>query len=204
MELPVSMSQLAMSQVECFKVCNGIVEHYRANSQATLLIDFSDCNFIYPDYAILLLCTVKYLEKIGYDVKGRITYNSQTGPIEYLATMNFFEELKVKLPFQCEEAKGESSLRIQRYNRESQLSVLKEILQILRLKSSMHENVYTGLDYCFNEILDNVLNHSETGEGWIAAQYFPNLNSIRLIVCDSGIGVQKSLNIIHQFSEEEA
>ena len=84
------------------------------------------------------------------------------------------------------------------------MEVLKSILKVLKEKGSINDNVYASLDYCFNEILDNVLNHTEEKEGWVVAQYFPSLNSIRLSVCDFGMGIHKSLNQKHNFTEKEA
>jgi len=204
MEFQISMKDLAKSHSQTLKICNELVQQFRIEPTTEVRIDFAECTFIYPDYALLLLCTIKYIESLGYNVKGKIYVSQSSVPVNYLAGMNFFENLQVKLPFQVDSANGDSSVTIQRYTKENQLEVLNSILKILRDKSSMNDNVYTGLDYCFNEILDNVLNHSEEKEGWVAAQYFEKINSIRLIVCDYGIGIHKSLNIKHNFDEEEA
>ena len=81
---------------------------------------------------------------------------------------------------------------------------MNSVVRVLREKSALDDDVYASLDYCFNEILDNVLNHTEEKVGWVVAQYFANINSIRLIVCDFGMGIHKSLNQKHNFTEEEA
>jgi hypothetical protein len=203
MEFSISMKDLSKSHSQTLKICRGLVESYESDSSTDVFIDFSDCSFIYPDYALLLLCTVKYLESRGFVVKGKIRYKEESIPVKYLAGMNFFDNLQVNLPFQVGPM-GSASVQIQRYTKENQLQVLHSILKLLREKTSMNENVYTGLDYCFNEILDNVLNHSEEKSGWVAAQYFEKINSVRLIVCDYGIGIHKSLYDKHRFNEEDA
>lgn len=200
----IRIRELAKSHGQALKVCSDLVNQYKIVPTTEVSIDFTNCNFIYPDYALLLLCTVKYLESLGYVVSGRIYVQQASLPANYLAGMKFFEELKVQLPFSVDKGNDETSVQIQKYTRQNQITVLHSFLGILRKKASMHENVYVSLDYCLNEILDNVLNHSEQNEGWIAAQYFSTLNTIRLIVCDYGIGVHKSLSKAFTFTEEEA
>lgn len=192
------------SQIKAIEACDGLVNAYNYNKNTKVIIDFSDCEFIYPDYVLILVCTIKYLENRGCNIHGEIKINRDSKLTEYLASMDFFENLKVKFPFEIKPINEKSSVKIQRYTSENQIEVLKSILKVLKENSYMNDNVYTGLDYCLNEILDNVLNHSETKEGWVVAQYFENLNSIRLIVADYGIGIHKSLNIKHDFEPEEA
>lgn len=192
------------SQIKAIEACDGLVNAYYNNKDTKVIIDFSDCEFLYPDYVLILVCTIKYLENAGCNIHGEIKINKDSKLTEYLASMDFFENLKVKFPFEIKPINEKSSVRIQRYTSENQIEVLNCILRVLKENSSLHENVYTGLDYCLNEILDNVLNHSDRDEGWVVAQYFQNLNSIRLIVADYGIGIHESLNIKHQFSPEEA
>ncbi len=192
------------SQKHAIEAFDQLVNAYSRNSKTKVTIDFSDCEFIYPDYILILVCTIKYLENIGFNIHGKIKINKDSRLCHYLASMDFFENLKVQFPFKIEPINENSSVKIQRYTSENQIEVLNSILKVLKENSSLDENVYTGLDYCLNEILDNVLNHSEREEGWIVAQYFPNLNSIRLIVADYGIGIHESLNMKHNFSPEEA
>ncbi|MFT3794829.1 ATP-binding protein [Flavobacterium sp.] len=204
MEYKISAKDLAQSHRKTVSACKALVDQYKAHPDTKIILDFGDCDFIYPDYALLFLCTIKYLEKLGFTVGGEILANQKSVPVKYLASMNFFENLKVQLPFHVDQADEKNSVLIQKYTKETQLDVLKNILNVLKEKSSMDDNVFTGLDYCFNEILDNVLNHSAEKEGWVAAQYFESINSVRLIISDSGIGIHQSLNEKHNFSEEEA
>ena len=185
-------------------VCNAMVNQFKLMPDTTLIIDFSDCDFIYPDYAILLLCSIKYIESLQIKVSGTLKLNNNNKIVSYLAKMNFFENLNVKLPFSIPKFNANSSVQIQKYTAENQFEVLNSILKILKEKSNLDDNVYASLDYCFNEILDNVLNHTYEKVGWVVAQYFENINSIRLIVCDFGLGIHASLNQKHNFTEDEA
>lgn len=200
----LQIKDIAKSHNQTISICDALIKQYQNEPDTKLIIDFSDCDFIYPDYAILLLCTIKYLEHLGYKVSGTIKLDANKGIITYLAKMNFFENLNVELPISIPKFDHNNAVQIQQYNSDNQIEVLNSILKVLREKSSMHDNVYASLDYCFNEILDNVLNHTDEKVGWVVGQYFENLNSIRLIVCDFGMGIHKSLNQKHDFTEEEA
>ena len=198
------IKDIAKSHTQTIAVCNSLVNQYKSEPKTKLIIDFSDCDFIYPDYAILLLCSIKYIENLGVKVSGTLLLGKNNKIVSYLAKMNFFENLNVKLPLSIPKFNPNNAVQIQRYTSENQLEVLNSILKVLREKSSLNDNVYASLDYCFNEILDNVLNHTEEKVGWVVAQYFENINSIRLIVCDFGMGIHTSLNQKHNFTEEEA
>jgi anti-sigma regulatory factor (Ser/Thr protein kinase) len=203
-EYTLHIKDISKSHNQTITACNVLIKQYEENSKIYLTIDFSDCTFIYPDYAILLLCTIKYIEHLGYEVKGNLKLSPNKDVVLYLAKMNFFANLNVVLPIGIPKFNPSNAVQIQQYTAENQLTVLNSILKVLYEKGSIDENVYTGLDYCFNEILDNVLNHTDEKIGWVVAQYFPNLNSIRLIVCDYGMGIHKSLNMIHDYTEDEA
>jgi hypothetical protein len=203
-EYTLHIKEIAKSHNQTISVCNSLINQYKTDPDINLIIDFNDCEFIYPDYAILLLCTIKYIEHLGHVVTGNIRLSTDKKVIIYLAKMNFFANLNVTLPIGIPKFNPNNAVQIQKYTSENQLTVLNSILKVLYTKGSINENVYTGLDYCFNEILDNVLNHTEEKIGWVVAQYFGNLNSIRLIVCDFGMGIHKSLNLKHNYTEEEA
>lgn len=198
------IKDIAVSHTQTIAVCNSLINQYKIEPESKLIIDFTECDFIYPDYAILLLCAIKSIENQGIVVSGTIKLDANKKIIHYLAKMNFFENLNVELPIAIPKINPHSSVQIQKYTSENQLEVLNSILKVLREKSSLDDNVYASLDYCFNEILDNVLNHTDEKVGWVVAQYFENINSIRLMVCDFGMGIHKSLNQKHSFSEDEA
>lgn len=198
------IKDIAKSHNDTLKQCDLLVNQFKKTPSTKLIIDFSDCDFIYPDYALLLLCSIKYIENLGIKVSGTLKLGKNNKIVIYLAKMNFFENLNVKIPVEIPKFNPNNAVQIQRYTSENQIEVLKKILKVLKEKSSLKDSVYASLDYCFNEILDNVLNHTEEKVGYIVAQYFENINSIRLIVCDFGMGIQASLNQKFNFTEEEA
>jgi len=183
--------------------CNLLIEFYLKNPTKEIIFDIRNLTFIYPDYALLLLCSFKYLEQNGIIVKGKMKY-TDSYCIKYLARMGFFRNLNIDIPSEVENITKSSFVEIQKYDELNQVEICNSLLRVIKSNSVINDNVFTSLDYCFNEILDNVLLHSEIKHGWVVMQYFPNMNAIRLIVCDFGIGVNEALKSKYNFTEEES
>lgn len=67
--------------------------------------------------------------------------------------------------------------------------------------------VMQALSYCFYEILDNVLTHSEKNCGTAVLHFNANTNRIVILVADDGIGIEASLKQNDKYfdvSSEEA
>lgn len=73
---------------------------------------------------------------------------------------------------------------------EEQSQFVTEIVPMLHLKP---ENA-DAIKYVIGELVRNVLEHSMSKDGAVvAAQYYKKSNTIRIGICDSGIGIRKSL-----------
>ena len=53
--------------------------------------------------------------------------------------------------------------------------------------------VLDSISWCINEVMDNVLTHSMSEEGYVMAQFHPNTRHVAFCVYDSGIGIYSSL-----------
>ena len=61
------------------------------------------------------------------------------------------------------------------------------------------------LSYIIGELVRNVLEHSYSKDGAVvAAQYYKESNRISFAICDTGIGLWKSLRLWHPRTDEEA
>ena len=82
-----------------------------------------------------------------------------------------------------------------------------DIVRLLNGYPDIELTMLQGLSYCFYEILDNVLTHSEKICGTVLMRYLPEENIIQILVADDGIGVKASLCANPKYeniSEEEA
>lgn len=56
------------------------------------------------------------------------------------------------------------------------------------------DGVLSGLIWCINEVMDNVLVHSKENTGYIMAQYHKKKKILAICVCDCGVGIFESLS----------
>lgn len=84
--------------------------------------------------------------------------------------------------------------KLYRYNNSSQVSALTQAyINCISRQTECSDGVIAGLIWCLNEIMDNVLVHSESGHGYVMAQYHQAKKVIAICVYDSGIGIFNSL-----------
>lgn len=73
---------------------------------------------------------------------------------------------------------------------DEQTKFITEMIPLLHL-SPKHTD---AIKYTVGELVRNVLEHAESKEGaFVAAQYYPNANMVRLGICDAGIGIRRTI-----------
>lgn len=76
--------------------------------------------------------------------------------------------------------------------------IQQAIVNELRRLDTFAEGILEGIEWSINEIMDNVLNHSEAPCGFIMGQLHKNTKNVVFTIYDTGIGIYNSLkNSIH-------
>ncbi len=86
-------------------------------------------------------------------------------------------------------------------------AVYRHVVQILMQYMDIETTMLEAFGYCFYEILDNVIIHTDKQLGTVLTHYNPNIHTLSVLVADDGIGVQASLAKNEKYktiSEEEA
>lgn len=102
---------------------------------------------------------------------------------------------------------SEQSPIIEVFDNRNIYNVYTDIVNLLNSYPEIELTLLQGLSYCFYEILDNVLTHSEKLCGTVLMKYNACKNVIQILVADDGIGIQKSLSEnadYAEISEEDA
>ncbi len=97
--------------------------------------------------------------------------------------------------------KDTNSPNIEMFDTESIYNVYTDIVKLLNAYPDIELSVLQGLSYCFYEILDNVLTHSEKVCGTVITRYLPLSSMIQILVADDGIGIHKSLSANPSYKE---
>ena len=85
--------------------------------------------------------------------------------------------------------------------------VYERVIETLSQHVNIETTLLQALNYCFYEILDNVLTHSGKELGTVITQYDPTNHILSFLIADDGIGVQASLSENEKYkhiSESEA
>ncbi|MBQ9312683.1 MAG: sensor histidine kinase [Bacteroidales bacterium] len=86
-------------------------------------------------------------------------------------------------------------------------NVYTDIVNMLKSYPDIELSVLQALNYCFYEILDNVLTHSDKNNGTVITKYSADKSTIQILVADDGNGIHKSLTenpIYKNITEKEA
>lgn len=93
-----------------------------------------------------------------------------------------------------------SNPNIEMFDSENIHSVYTRLIGILTNNSEIELSVLQALGYCFYEILDNVITHSNKVCGTVITRFIQASNLIQILVADEGIGVHKSLTENKQYA----
>ena len=83
---------------------------------------------------------------------------------------------------------------IEVFDNENIFAVYSDIINILKNSPEIELSILQVLSYCLYEVLDNVLTHSSKNNGTIFLHYQANESTIKILIADDGIGIQKSLS----------
>lgn len=111
----------------------------------------------------------------------------------YLSRMGLYEILGKESPHSIEqhEPAGRFIPLTQIKTQEEQTRFITDMVPLLHLSPEQSD----AIKYMVGELVRNVLEHSVSKTGaFVAAQYYQKSNTVRLGICDVGIGVWQSMN----------
>ena len=111
----------------------------------------------------------------------------------YLDRMGLFKAIDKKSPFSISEHEPSGRFIPLTQIRTSieQTKFITEMIPLLHLPPRKAD----AIKYMVGELVRNVLEHSNSKHGaFVAAQYYPNANNVRLGISDTGVGIKKSIS----------
>ncbi|MGC8656268.1 MAG: hypothetical protein ACP5RS_02735 [Thermoplasmata archaeon] len=112
-----------------------------------------------------------YVEPKNNDVNGYINYITKERVLEKGKPTN----------------EGQNYLQFTRVNETNQNTISSIIVQ--NLGNNLTEESKTGLRYCIDELLDNVIEHSNYKNSYIMMQNYPSKKKLEFAVLDDGISI---------------
>ena len=145
---------------------------------------------VHPAHLVLAAALAK---KVGKE-NATISKKAPTSAL-YLDRMGLYDFVANDSPFDAYK-KNEPAGRF------VPISVVKDEASQTKFTSDMipllhlNERNSSVISYVFGELIRNVLEHSYSMDGaFVAAQYYKKSNKVSIAICDTGIGLWKSLNL---------
>ena len=90
-------------------------------------------------------------------------------------------------------ASDSNDVAIDVFDEKNIYDVYERVIETLSQHVNIETTLLQALNYCFYEILDNVLTHSGKELGTVITQYSPQKHTLSMLVADDGQGIHKSL-----------
>ena len=183
--LPSILNAVAHSQL-LHQVYEALAEEHES-----LVLDFSSCIKAYQDGVVPTICTTDFLREFGIAISVILP---STWQLASLFHDHGWAHLlsPTEFPLTAGRKTGLSATRFQ--DPSAQKQIVDSMVDLVMGQMELSRDALAGLEWTFNELTDNVLNHAEAPDGGIAqGTIFPKSREIHLIVADAGQGILNSL-----------
>ena len=188
------------------QIVADLTKGYAATNGDTvyMTIDLLSNGFIFGDHLAILVVFVNYLRSNGVVVTGKfINFDMKHPCIIYASRIDFFNSIDIPLTESFERQDGTGRfIEITSFkDTPSVIDLNKRITQIFYNNALIQDKVLKLVDYCINEIMDNVITHAFSPvHGWAYAQLLPSDGVIRLVFVDAGTGIYEQLSKDDEYS----
>ncbi|MFF5741190.1 STAS-like domain-containing protein [Streptomyces althioticus] len=163
----------------------GSIKKVHASGAKTFRIDASDTGTIYPAGAAPIAAIIDHYRSEGMDV--RFT-NIPAG--------SFVERVRIRNPLIASKDNlnepGSRLNTVWAYTEHSVFDLTNSVMEELAERIEFSSGVFSALNWCLFEVLDNVFQHSNKEVGFFMAQILKSSNRLLFCVADAGIGVHRS------------
>lgn len=142
----------------------------------------------YPSICTPLAAIIDEYKDKGY----RFNFN-------YKGINNYIKHTRVSNPLPVEEMLDSSELafpldKVWKYNSaEGAAKLVTAFVKTIRSDALLEKGIISSIEWCINEVMDNVLQHSISGIGYVMGQIHKENKRISICVADLGVGIYESL-----------
>jgi hypothetical protein len=158
------------------------VKEIIAERNYLIKLDFSQVKNIFPNTAVPIAGIVDYFQK-----------NNQL-VFEQIDTNNRIERLHLLTPAVLQGNEKSYLNKVWQFENYEQVATLvDELVAELRKTEQFETGVLDGISWSLNEVMDNVLNHSNVMNGFVMGQVHKQRKHVAFCVFDNGQGIYNSL-----------
>lgn len=155
--------------------------------------------YCFPNAAVPIAGIIQHFMK-----KRNISFQFEYEKNTMLEAMHFFSPYAFTDEDNLSTIIGNPLDKIIRFSSSRQVAQLAQAyVDTLSKLCECEEGVLDSISWCINEVMDNVLTHSEITEGYVMVQLHSRTNHVAVCVYDSGIGIYNSLRDSKHHPESE-
>lgn len=158
-------------------------------------VNFSPCKFISVTTLTALITLLKHIQTIKPAIHLKIIEPAFDSTRIYIARMDFYRILGIdykEMFVRHSEIGRFMPVRNFQLTTGSHYEIVDNTIEIIKQKCELKPELLYGLDMAFNEMLDNINEHSQSQNGGFFAVQSKH-NTIEICIADSGIGIAESL-----------
>ncbi|HWW76814.1 MAG TPA: ATP-binding protein, partial [Pyrinomonadaceae bacterium] len=150
-----------------------------------VVVDFRNVSRAYPNTCVPVVGVVNY-------------YRGQNIDVRLKNLLPFLRNTQLENPVHANRTNVESSngvlSKVWRFDDAQGVSVLtKAYVTALSEKVECKQAVLEAFEWCINEVMDNVLQHSREKEGFVMVAIYTERRRVAICLTDTGIGIYRSL-----------
>lgn len=151
----------------------------------------------YQDIVIDISRNITYYPNVVVPICGIIEYYRVVEGVDFLINgENRFYNKSILSLYQPDEDNSELNRplsKVWRFTSTQEVcDIQKRLIDALRREEIFAEGVLEGLEWSINEVMDNVLNHSQSDAGFIMGQLHKTTKHVAFTIFDAGIGIHNS------------
>ena len=193
-------NKITLKSIRSMKVVNDLINifnQYKNINNKNFVLDFSELSSraFPPTLVSIAGISDYYREKYGFN-------------IEFITKKNkYFTHTSTESPIPVSN-NGITNIenifdQVITFSSDKDVSFISNaITNYLKTNISCEEGVLIGLSWCMNEVMDNVLWHSEVSKGYFMSQIHKENKLISISIYDNGIGLLNSINASKQYFEK--
>lgn len=184
-----------------YDLISEVVETDGSIGEKRIELDFSRLAFIEPTGVTVLSNLIELVKKLG----GDITYsgyriNGQSArldPIAYLDDSLFFKRyVGATLQRQAQLRSTTAELTLVSHAK-SFMWLENDLIPWISDKAGVGKSSLASIKVCFQEVFNNIKDHSTVDVGCIFGQFYPKKNEMQIAISDFGIGIPANVRKLH-------
>lgn len=162
----------------------------------SLVFDFHNLSFIEPIAITVLSNLIEYLKLLKVKVEF-LNLNLRKQPIKYLDDCGFFKQYLGK-PLTDQSTLRQTTLPLELVEYAKSYEYMGyRLVPWLSRNLEVDERSLSTLKVCFQEIYNNIKDHSTQSIGCSFAQHYPTKGIIQITVSDFGVGIPENVRKVH-------